>query len=221
MTDHLADVLLCPTETAVENLRLEGIAKGVHLVGDVMYDAMWDSVEKAKQTSTILDRLELAGRRYILATVHRAENTDQSPRLQGIMDALLTLARSGQTIVFPVHPRTRKELGKLSFTSSDRLLLTDPLSYLDMVLLESSARIILTDSGGVQKEAYWLQVPCITLREETEWVETVESGWNRLVGTNPNHILNAVDEATTEHSNRWPWKRGDASRTIARLVAKC
>jgi UDP-N-acetylglucosamine 2-epimerase len=221
ITDHLADVLLCPTETAAENLRLEGIVKGVHLVGDVMYDALWDTVEQAKQTSTILDRLDLVGRAFILATVHRAENTDQPWKLQEIMDALLTLTRSGQIIVFPVHPRTRKELEKLSFQSSARLILTDPLSYIDMVMLETSARIILTDSGGVQKEAYWLRVPCITLREETEWVETVVSGWNRLVGTDSNRIVRAVDTIAALRNSAWSWKRGDASKTVARLVATC
>ena len=176
MTDHLADVLLCPTETAVENLQLEGVTKGVHLVGDVMYDALLDSVERARRTSTVFDRLELEAQSYLLVTVHRAENTDQAQRMHGIMAALIALAESGQMIVFPVHPRTRKALDNLSFKPPERLLLTEPLSYLDMVLLESTARIILTDSGGVQKESYWLQVPCITLRDETEWVETVESG---------------------------------------------
>ncbi len=220
MTDHLSDLLLCPTETAVENLRREGVTTGVHLVGDVMYDALLDSVERAQQTSTILKRLGVEPRRYLLATVHRAENTDQLSKLEGIMAAFRTLAESGQKIVFPVHPRTRKQLGKLSLGSPGQLLMIDPVSYLDMVLLEAMARLIATDSGGIQKEAYWLRVPCMTLREETEWIETVDSGWNRLVGTLPNQIVTAAQEARPGSSDTWPWKRGEASRAIARIVAQ-
>lgn len=220
MTDHLSELLFCPTETAVENLRREGITKGVHLVGDVMYDALLDSAEGAKQTSTILDRLGLEPRRYLLATVHRAENTDQVPRLQGIMAAFQLLAESGRTIVFPVHPRTRKQIEKLSFDCPPRLLMIDPVSYLDMVLLEAMAQVVLTDSGGIQKEAYWLAVPCITLRDETEWIETVDSGWNRLVGTTSDRIVKAVHNASAGSNHSWPWKRGDASKSIVRLVVQ-
>lgn len=219
LTDHLSDLLLCPTETAVENLNREGITKGVHLVGDVMYDALLDSVERAKSTSTILQRLGLESGRYLLATAHRAENTDQLSRLEGIMTALVSLAGSGLTVIFPVHPRTRKQLNRLSLNYPDRLHLIDPLPYLDMVLLEAHARLIATDSGGIQKEAYWLGVPCLTLRDETEWIETVKSGWNRLVGTLPHHIVAAVQEASAGRGNAWIWKRGQASRSIAHMVA--
>jgi UDP-N-acetylglucosamine 2-epimerase len=220
ITDHLSDVRLCPTERAIDNLRLEGIAKGVHLVGDVMYDSLMDSVDRAGRTLMVLERLGLEDRRYLLVTVHRAENTDGLQRMNGIMSALRELAESGQTIVFPVHPRTHKVLDGLSVRSSGRLQLTEPLSYLDMVRLESSARMILTDSGGVQKEAYWLGVPCITLREETEWVETVESGWNRLVGADPTTILRAVRDTQPGHSMPWPWKRGEASKRSASIIAE-
>lgn len=221
VTDHLSDLLLCPTETAVANLRGEGVTKGVHLVGDVMYDALWDSVERAKQQSTILNRYKLESGRYLLATVHRAENTDNLLRLEEIMVAFMSLATSGLTIVFPVHPRTRKQLGKLSFAYPDRLIMIDPVPYLDMVLLEAMAQLIATDSGGIQKEAYWLGVPCITLRCETEWIETVKSGWNRLVGTTSEHIINAVREASPGGSNRWPWARGEASKNIVGLITQC
>lgn len=220
LTDHLSDLLLCPTETAVDNLRREGITKGVHLVGDVMYDALLDSVERAESVSTVYERLGLEPGRYLLATVHRAENTDQLSRLEGIMTALVSLADSGRTIVFPVHPRTRKQLNRLSLNCSDRLRLIDPLPYLDMVLLEAHAQLIATDSGGIQKEAYWLGVPCLTLRDETEWIETVRSGWNRLVGTQPHHIVAAAQEASAGRDNRWMWKRGEASGTVARMVAE-
>jgi UDP-N-acetylglucosamine 2-epimerase len=221
VTDHLSDLLLCPTETAVVNLREEGVTKGVNLVGDVMYDALWNGVEGAKRQSTILNRLKLEPGRYLLATVHRAENTDNLSRLEEIMAAFMSLAISGLTIVFPVHPRTRKQLGKLSFAYPDRLLMIDPVPYLDMVLLEAMAQLIATDSGGVQKEAYWLGVPCITLRRETEWIETVKSGWNRLVGTTSEHIINAVREASPGEGNKWPWARGEASKNIVGLVTQC
>lgn len=221
VTDHLSDLLLCPTETAVVNLRGEGVTKGVHLVGDVMYDALWDSAERAKQRSTILNRHKLEPGRYLLATVHRAENTDNLSRLEEVMAAFMSLADSGLTIVFPVHPRTRKQLSKLSFACPERLLMVDPVPYLDMVLLETMAKLIATDSGGIQKEAYWLGVPCITLRHETEWIETVKSGWNRLVGTTSEHILNAVREAGPGRNNSWPWTRGEASKNIVSLVTQC
>jgi UDP-N-acetylglucosamine 2-epimerase len=221
MTDHLSALLLCPTETAVENLSREGLTKGVHLVGDVMYDALLGGVEIAKRTSKILDRLELKPHRFILATVHRAENTDQCERLEGLVTALTELARAGHTVVFPVHPRTQKQLGMHSCQLPKEIVQVDPVPYLDMILLESMARVILTDSGGIQKEAYWLQTPCLTLRDETEWIETVQSGWNQLVGTNPQRILRAVDEARPALGTGWSWKKGEASRNVARLVGEC
>ncbi len=220
LTDHVSDSLFCPTVTAVENLKREGVTKGVHLVGDVMYDALLDGVEIAKRTSTILKRLAVEPGQFILATVHRAENTDQPQRLEGIVTALAGLAKAGHTIVFPVHPRTRKLLGMHSFELCKGVVQIDPVPYLDMVLLESTARLILTDSGGIQKEAYWLQVPCLTLRDETEWEETVQSGWNRLVGTDPHQILKAVDETRPGSGSGWSWQKGEASRNIARLIVE-
>jgi UDP-N-acetylglucosamine 2-epimerase len=221
MTDHLSALLLCPTETAVENLRQEGVNDGVHLVGDVMYDALLDGVEIAKRASTILKRLDLKPHGFILATVHRAENTDQPERLEGLVTALIGLARAGHTVVFPVHPRTQKQLGMHSYQFPEGVMQIDPVPYLDMVLLESMARLILTDSGGIQKEAYWLQTPCLTLRDETEWKETVQSGWNQLVGTDPQRILRAVQEVGPGSESGWSWKKGEASRNVARLVGEC
>ncbi len=220
LTDHLSDLLLCPTETAVENLNREGITKGVHLVGDVMYDALMDAAERARQTSKVLGRLGLEAGGYLLATVHRAENTDDLSRLHGIMAALRAIAESGRTVVFPVHPRTRKQLAKLSFCSPKNFLMIEPVPYLDMVLLEAMAQLIATDSGGIQKEASWLRVPCVTLRDETEWIETVASGWNRLVGTRTDHIVAAVQNAKPGCGNGWRWNRGEASRTVAGLIAQ-
>jgi UDP-N-acetylglucosamine 2-epimerase len=219
MTDHLSTLMFCPTETAVKNLGREGLIKGVHLVGDVMYDAFLEGVEVAKKASTILERLNLRGRSFIVATVHRAENTDQLRRLEGIVAALLTLARAGETVVFPVHPRTQNQLGKLSFETHDRFMQIEPVPFFDMMALQSMAQLILTDSGGIQKEAYWLQVPCLTLRDDTEWTETVESGWNRLVGADSRRILQAFHETMPGSGSGWPWKKGEASKNVARLVS--
>jgi len=190
LTDHISDLLLCPTQTAVDNLRNEGITQGVHLVGDVMYEALMWAVEKSKTHSTILTDLNLTPKNYLLATVHRAENTDDTEHLGNILSAFNQIQ---ETLIWPVHPRTRKKLEEMHWQPGKHIQLIDPLGYLDMVQLEENTRMILTDSGGIQKEAYWLQVPCITLRDETEWVETVQSGWNTLTGTNPDKILSAIN----------------------------
>ena len=219
MADHLSSLLFCPTETAVNNLMTEGITKGVYLVGDVMYDALLEGVATAKRTSNILERLRVTPQCFILATVHRAENTDQPLRLKGIVDALNELVKCGHNIVFPVHPRTQKQFAMQSLKLNEGILQIDPVSYLDMVLLESTARFILTDSGGIQKEAYWLQVPCLTLRDETEWEETVRYGWNKLVSTDSRRILQAAMEIRPGHETGFVWKQGEASKAVARLVA--
>ncbi len=182
LADHASDILFAPTKAAVENLRTEGIpGDRIHLVGDVMYDATLYYAAKAEQRSYILSALGLAPRKYILATVHRAENTDDPERLKVILQTLTKVHRK-VPVVFPVHPRTRK-LAK-AFDLEDyleKVLAIDPVGYLDMVMLEKHARLIVTDSGGVQKEAFFHQVPCVTLRAETEWVELVETGWNEVV----------------------------------------
>jgi UDP-N-acetylglucosamine 2-epimerase len=218
VTDRLSTLLLCPTDTAVANLKQEGLTKGVHLVGDVMYDALMDAAENAQKLSNISERYHLRPKQYVLATVHRAENTDDSKRLQGIVHALVEIARAGHTVVFPVHPRTLHQLRKLSIPPTDRFLQIEPVSFLDMIALESIASHILTDSGGMQKEAYWLQVPCLTLRDETEWIETVESGWNHLVGADTSRVLQAFDEAKPSVGLRWPWNPGEASHNVAQII---
>lgn len=187
LADHVSALLLCPTATAVQNLAREGIAAGVHLVGDVMYDAVLQGLAVA--TRRVHERLDLVPQGYLLATIHRPSNTDDPAVLAGIVAALNA---TGETVVFPAHPRTRKALQSAGIVPAANVRLTDPVSYLDMLALERDARLILTDSGGVQKEAYWLGVPCITLRRETEWVETVAAGWNVLVGADPARILDAV-----------------------------
>lgn len=183
LTDHAADLLFAPTHAAVENLRREGIPEErIHLVGDVMYDAALFYGEKARRESRILERLELKPKGYVLVTIHRAENTNEPLRLQAILGGLCEVAK-GIPVVFPVHPRTRKamESYQLFGKAAAHLRLIEPVGYLDMIMLEQNARLIVTDSGGVQKEAFFYRVPCVTLREETEWVELVELGWNRVV----------------------------------------
>jgi len=205
IVDHVSSFLFCPTENAVKNLRREGITDGdvavIH-VGDVMYDSAIHNVEIAKEKSGILRELGLLAKDrppspmdYALVTLHRAENTDDPQRLRNIFKAL-DEAGQGMVVIFPLHPRTKKTKEAFGIKEKGKSLrLIGPVSYFDMLLLEKNANVILTDSGGVQKEAFWFGVPCITLREETEWVETVEGGWNRLVGADTHKIIEAVHEA--------------------------
>lgn len=179
VADQLSTLLLCPSQIAVHNLELEGIKKGVVITGDVMADSLHFSATTVTAHSDILNRLELQPQAYLLATVHRAENTDGSRRLGNILSGFAAL---NETVIFPVHPRTRKFLNENDYRIPENVRLIDPVGYFDIIALEKSARMLLTDSGGMQKEAYWLKVPCITLRDETEWVETVETGWNVLTG---------------------------------------
>jgi UDP-N-acetylglucosamine 2-epimerase len=194
VADHLSSLLLCPSATAVNNLAAEGISTNVHLVGDVMLDVLnWARQRAEAKPPEILDRLGLSKKSYLLATVHRSENTDDPGRLLRILSVFNSL---NEQIVFPIHPRTRKALAGTDYQPKSHLRLIDPLAYLDLVTLADSAAMVLTDSGGLQKEAYWLGVPCLTLREETEWVETVEAGWNTLVGCDRDKILQGVRSFT-------------------------
>lgn len=217
VADHISDLLLCPSKTAVDNLFAEGITRGVHLVGDVMADALAFATQRARSRSDVLTRLGLTERGYLLATVHRAENTDNLTHLRSILAAF---AEVGERIVFPIHPRTRRKLVELGKTFNlqlaHNLQLIEPVGYLDMVMLEQSARMILTDSGGVQKEAYWLRIPCITLRDETEWVETVQVGWNVLAGTDCEKITQAARSFVPPAGH--PVLYGDG-QTAGRIVA--
>ena len=191
LTDHAADLLFAPTRAAVKNLRGEGIPDGkVRLVGDVMYDAALYYGAKAERESRVLERLKLRTKGYILVTVHRAENTDDRARLRAIFEGLNLIAQE-VPVVFPLHPRTRKALGGLDILAGvgPKLQLIEPVGYLDMMMLEKNARLIATESGGVQKEAYFCRVPCVTLRAETEWVELAELGWNLLVPPNSSEAV--------------------------------
>lgn len=178
VTDHVSDLLLCPTKTAVQNLANEGILEGVHPVGDVMHDTTLAAVAVARTRSRILEDLKLAPKYYAAATIHRAENTDDPERFRRVISWLEAAARD-RPVVMPTHPRTRKKLCELGITLRG-VTLIEPLGYLDMAWLSHNAAEIFTDSGGLQKEAYFHRVPCVTLRDETEWVETIEAGWNRL-----------------------------------------
>jgi len=215
LSDHVSDLLLCPSQAAVANLAAEGITRGVHCVGDVMADALAYAAGKA-QDSPVLDHLGLQAGGYLLATLHRAENTDDPQRLESISAAF---AQVREPLVFPVHPRTRQALERNGLAlEGPKVQLIDPLGYLDMVALMRSARLILTDSGGMQKEAYWLGVPCLTLRDETEWVETVTAGWNRLVGAQAQAILQAVGDFHPPQSHPALYGgRGAAERIVPLL----
>jgi UDP-GlcNAc3NAcA epimerase len=218
VTDHLSELLFCPSQTAVDNLTTEGIKRGVHLVGDVMADVLEFAKRHSQDRSEILKRLNLTERGYLLATVHRAENTNDIQRLDNILTAFDTL---NEPLIFPVHPRTRKTIEALAYTPAAHVQLIEPVSYLDMVRLSQSARLILTDSGGLQKEAYWLGVPCITLRDETEWVETVEAGWNVVVGANVARIVQLVETFPPPISHPALYGDGHAAERIVQTLAAC
>jgi UDP-GlcNAc3NAcA epimerase len=216
VADHLADILCCPGERAVRNLAAEGIAAGVHLTGDVMRDLLERA--RAGLDDEPLSARGLTAGGYALLTLHRAHNTDDADRLAGILAAL---AGASMAVVFPVHPRTRHALASTGADAvAGSLRMIDPLGYREMLALERGARVVVTDSGGVQKEAYWLGVPCITLRDETEWVETVETGWNRLVGGSPAAIRAALSEISTPATRPNLYGDGCAAERIAELVAR-
>lgn len=179
LTDHVSALLLCPTQMAIDNLRKEGITQGVHHVGDVMYDAVLESREFSRAKPDILAGFGVQEGRYALATLHRAENTDRRERLEAMLDFLRQRTTSGLSVLLPMHPRTRQKIAEFGLSTAG-ITVCDPVGYLDMARLLSACAEVLTDSGGVQKEAYFHRKPCITLRDETEWVETISHGWNRL-----------------------------------------
>ncbi|WP_419797116.1 MAG: non-hydrolyzing UDP-N-acetylglucosamine 2-epimerase [Terasakiella sp.] len=178
MADHVSTLLFCPTQSAVDNLNAEGITKGVFKVGDVMFDATNFATQKAQETSSILEKLGLREDQYAVSTLHRAENTDTCENLTHVLDWLKDKAKECP-VVLPLHPRTRGAAERFGL-NFDGLTLCDPVGYLDMAKLLSASKAVYTDSGGLQKEAYFHKKPCVTLRDETEWVETIQCGWNRL-----------------------------------------
>lgn len=192
--DSVSTLFFCPTVTSVENLKREGITRNVFLVGDIMWEAFQNYQDQAKHTSRIIEQLKINGKAYLLCTIHRASNTDQLENLKNIM---IGLTRSKEPIILPLHPRTKKMIERnqrLRKYMGENIQVIEPVGYFDMLVLEQNAKKIITDSGGVQKEAYFQKVPCITLRENTEWVETVEQGVNRLVGVDPVKIIEAIHQ---------------------------
>jgi len=227
LTDHASTLLFAPTAAAVAHLAAEGIAgASVVEVGDVMYDAALHFGDKAARQSLVLDRLGLAPASYILATAHRAENTDDPERLRAVVLALSAIAAE-LPVVLPLHPRTRAALHRTGLLEQAcaTLKVIEPVGYLDMVTLERHARLIATDSGGVQKEAFFYRVPCVTLRDETEWMELVELGWNRLVSpVSPGVVTAAITESLQTAERAEPpaglFGGGQAAPRIARSIVE-
>lgn len=217
LTDHCSDLLFAPTRTAVENLMKEGITEGVYLTGDVMVDALKENIKIAERESIILNESNLKIKRYYLATIHRAENTDDFDRLKSIVDAFCEI----EHLVFPCHPRTEKSLKTFGLWDklTKKVNVIKPVGYLDMLMLERNANKILTDSGGVQKEAYIFKVPCITLRDTTEWVETVEDEWNVLAGSDKEKVIEMANDFEPEGEQRNIFGEWDASEKIIKIIA--
>jgi len=203
----------------VDNLANEGVTRGVHLTGDVMYDAALMFAQKARSQSHVLERLELMPKNYLLATIHRPHNTDFPDRLTGILEAFASLE---EPVILPIHPRTRKKIADLGLDVDELaargVRITAPVGYLDMLMLEQNARMILTDSGGIQKEAYFFRVPCVTLRNDTEWWETLDAGWNVLVGWNTDKLLEAVRTLSPAGEPPPIFGDGRAAEKIAELL---
>jgi len=218
LTDCVSNFLFCPTKTAVDNLRREGIKQGIYNVGDIMYDTFLKGIKIAQEKSKILKKLGLKPRDYYLATVHRAENTDQKDRLKKIVNAFCEI----KNLIFPCHPRTGKYLKQYRLWKklTQKIKIINPVSYIDMLWIEKNAKKILTDSGGVQKEAYFSKVPCITLRDKTEWVETVRDGWNILVDANRGKILNAIQSFQPKTPQHKYFGSGNTARKIVEVLCQ-
>lgn len=218
LTDHASDLLLCPTERAVENLKKEGITSGTHVVGDVMYDVLLHYRERAIKEFN-LDQWDVTAGHYALVTIHRAENTDDPKRLREILTALNEVAKSC-VVILPLHPRTQRRIDELGYRKlMSALRIIEPVSYLAMLRLQASAQVILTDSGGVQKEAFMHGIPCLTLRDETEWVETVDLGWNTLCGASRDAIhtaWNSIGKQTMRQGQ--PYGDGRAAEKIVAML---
>ncbi len=213
LTDHVSRLLFCPTQAAAHNLAKENILSGVHIVGDVMIDALLENWARAR--FDILDTYKLETGQYFLATIHRASNTDDANALRNILDAF---ARFTDTpILLPIHPRLQSALGRHHLMLSSNVIGIPPIGYLEMLGLVGSAHLVLTDSGGLQKEAYALRVPCVTLRNETEWTETIDAGWNRLSGASCERIVSCVEYMLSNIPIYHPDLYGDG-KTSERIV---
>lgn len=215
LTDHISNILFVPTETAESNLKKEGIEKGVYNVGDVMFDAILHFKKLAQEKSDILNKLGLKEKKYILTTIHRAENTNDEDRLKNIVEALNDC---NNNVILPLHPRTKKYIEQYGLKFNDNVKIIEAVGYLEMIILEMNADKIVTDSGGVQKEAFFMNKPCITMRDETEWVETVNSGWNVLGGADKNKIIDCILNFTPKTEQKSIFGNGDASEKILKVI---
>ncbi len=221
LTDHISDLLFAPTETAVQNLKNEGIKNGVYLVGDVMFDLALHVAKIVDETS-VLQKYSLKEKKYILTTIHRAENTDDPVKLGSIISSLNELSGNGVEVIFPAHPRTQKAISRFKINVSDRVKLIPAVSYKDMIALLKNAAVVITDSGGVQKESYFFKVPCVIPRNETEWVELVNSGWHVLTGQNTRQIFETTLELLNGSRKELEWfpfyGNGNASEKITEAI---
>lgn len=217
VADRLADLHFCVSDLAVDNLRNEGIVDTVHCVGDVMLDALQYALPAARSKSDILSQLDIKPQEYSLVTIHRAANTDNPERLKQIIRALNATL---ETVIMPIHPRTKLALSSIKINLNDNIHIIEPVGYFDMLALEENARLIATDSGGVQREAYYLGIPCLTLRDETEWTATVETGWNKLVGANRKMILDNWFDFEVPADHPPIYGVGKASQKIAQTLTE-
>lgn len=229
LTDHVSDFLFCPTETAAKQLASEGIRDGVFIVGDVMYDAVLRNLEIAEKKQSFqkyvkelepigMDRLEAVPGEYYLATIHRAENTDDIARLRAILNGLSSLSLP---VIMPIHPRTRKLISERRL-KTDNIRFVEPIGYLAMLMMTKNAKKVITDSGGLQKEAYFLKTPCVTVREQTEWVETLEDGWNVLCSADAERIKSCCEQGFHPQTPQNPSAFGDgnAAGKIGKILKK-
>lgn len=216
LTDHISDLLFAPTESSETNLKNEGISQHkISLVGDVMFDAALFYKDKAR-CPVLPEGLVVEGNDFVLCTVHRAENTDDPEKMRSIFRGL---EDSGQRVILPIHPRTKLKLQTMDIKIPSNVSVIHPVGYLEMVWLESMCRCVATDSGGVQKEAYFNNKPCVTLREETEWVELVQSGWNKIAGSDASQIARLINEASSPKDRGNFYGSGDAAKKIVGLVS--
>ena len=218
LTDHISRWLFAPTELSIEIMEREGIRGNVYIVGDIMLDSILKYREKAEKISTILEDLSFEINNYYLATIHRAENTDDKNQLNSIFQIFSELDKE---VILPLHPRTKKQIEEFSITIPDNIKIIEPVGYLDMLNLIQNSKSVLTDSGGIQKEAYYLKVPCITLRSETEWTETVATGWNTVVNTDKEIILSVAEKSNEIRSLPHPdlYGNGNTASEIVNILS--
>ena len=214
LTDHMSEILFAPTKYAMQNLKNEGIKKNIYNVGDLMYDLLMQLTHLIEK-SNILEKLNIQSKKYILFTLHRQSNTDN---IKNITTILSSLSSIDENIIFPIHPRTFKKIKEYNVNVGKNIKIIKPLGYIDFLSLEKNAKKIITDSGGIQKEAYIFKVPCITLREDTEWVETVDDDWNILVGSNKEKIINAINNFSPNNKQFNHYGNGNANKKIIKII---